>query len=58
MVRVDAVKGTLDAVGVDLTTRPVATPDLSANGFGMGREMFEIFRQTAGNAEHGAGVVV
>jgi len=33
-------------------------PDLSANSFGIGREMFETFRQTAGTATSGAGVVV
>jgi phosphogluconate dehydratase len=38
--------------------RPPATPDLSANAHGVGRELFEIFRQTAGPASEGAGVVV
>jgi phosphogluconate dehydratase len=38
--------------------RTPATPDLSANSHGVGRELFEIFRQTAGPATAGAGVVV
>ncbi len=58
VVRVDAVTGQLEAIGVDLAARTPAAPDLSANTFGLGRELFEVFRQTAGDAAHGAGVVV
>ncbi|MCG6902644.1 MAG: phosphogluconate dehydratase [Rhodobacter sp.] len=58
MVRVDAEAGVLNVLDADLATRTAAAPDLSGNSHGMGREMFELFRRTAGNAEHGAGVVV
>ena len=34
-----------------------ATADLSANHFGMGRELFEAFRHHAGRAETGASVI-
>ncbi len=57
-VRVDAATGTLDAPGVDLAARDPATPDLTANRSGLGRELFESFRALAGPASAGAGVVV
>ena len=37
--------------------RAPITIDLSGNDFGMGRELFSIFRQMAGPADHGAGVL-
>ena len=57
VIRLDAVAGTLE-VKADLSTRVPAQPDLSANGFGIGRELFEPFRRTVGTAETGAAVVV
>ena len=57
VVRVDAEAGNLEAL-VDLDARPPVIADLSANRFGTGRELFEIFRQTAGLVSDGAGVVV
>ena len=57
LIRLDAVAGTLE-VKADLSTRVPAQPDLSANGFGIGRELFEPFRRTVGTAETGAAVVV
>ncbi len=58
IVRLDATKGTIDVLGVDLATRSPATADLSGNGTGVGRELFECFRQNVGLAADGAGVVV
>ncbi|MBF9032352.1 phosphogluconate dehydratase [Rhodobacterales bacterium HKCCE3408] len=58
IVRVDAQKGTLDVLTEGVADRPAATPDLSGNSHGIGRELFEVFRQTAGPATAGAGVVV
>ena len=57
VIRLDAVAGTLE-VKADLSARAPAQPDLSANGFGIGRELFEPFRRTVGTAETGAAVVV
>ncbi|CAM8652603.1 IlvD Dihydroxyacid dehydratase/phosphogluconate dehydratase [Paracoccaceae bacterium] len=57
LIRLDAVVGTLE-VKADLSTRVPAQPDLSANGFGIGRELFEPFRRNVGTAETGAAVVV
>ena len=58
LIRVDAVNGTLENLTPDWQSRAPAQPDLSANAFGIGRELFEVFRQTAGPATSGAGVVV
>ena len=58
LVRVDAVAGVLEVLTDGVEAREVSAPDLSANSHGVGREMFEIFRQTAGPATAGAGVVV
>jgi phosphogluconate dehydratase len=58
ILRLDATKGTLDILGVDLATRTAATADLSGNGNGVGRELFEVFRRNVGLAATGAGVVV
>ncbi len=58
MVRVDAEAGTLDVLDVSVLDRPAATPDLSDNGHGVGRELFQVFRDTVGDADSGAGVVV
>jgi len=58
LIRVDAVKGTIDVLTDGVADRPHAHPDLSANSQGVGRELFEIFRQNAGPATAGAAVVV
>jgi len=58
IMRVDAETGILQVLTDGFTDHPLATADLSDNTFGTGREMFEIFRQTVGDASHGAGVVV
>jgi len=57
IVRLDAVTGVLEVVGVDLDARVAAPMDLSANAHGIGRELFEVFRQTVGPATEGARVV-
>ena len=58
IVRLDATTGTIEVKGVDLSTRTPATADLSGNGNGVGRELFEVFRQNVGLAAEGAGVAV
>lgn len=58
VIRLDATKGTIDVIGVDLSTREEAFADLSGNGNGVGRELFEVFRQNVGLASDGAAVVV
>lgn len=58
LVRVDAERGTLDVLGADISDRAPIAPDLSANGVGIGREMFEVFRNSCGRAADGAGVAV
>ena len=58
IVRLDATKGTIDVIGVDLDKRDLATADLTGNGNGVGREIFEIFRRNCGYASDGAGTIL
>ena len=58
LVRLDATNGTLDVLNVDLSTRVPAVADLTGNGNGVGRELFEAFRQIVGPSTEGAAVVV
>ncbi|WP_128254077.1 phosphogluconate dehydratase [Falsirhodobacter deserti] len=57
-MRVDAIAGIIDVLEPDFETREAVIEDLTANRFGIGRELFETFRQTVGNATEGAAVVV
>jgi len=58
MIRLDADTGMLQVLVPDeeLASRPISTPDLSANEYGMGRELFAGFRELAGRADQGASV--
>ena len=58
IIRLDAVKGTLNVLTQGVDNRTAAMPDLSGNGHGIGRELFETFRQNVGRADQGAGVIV
>jgi len=58
LIRVDASAGTLAVLTEGVADRQAAIPDLSGNANGVGRELFEIFRATAGPATAGAAVVV
>ncbi|MEM1382756.1 MAG: phosphogluconate dehydratase [Pseudomonadota bacterium] len=60
VIRLDAAAGRLE-VKVEpaaFAAREPATADLSANDYGLGREMFAAFRRAVGPAETGAAVVV
>ena len=57
-VRVDAETGQIEALVTDFDARTPVEADLSPNGHGTGREMFEMFRQSCGMAQDGAGVAV
>jgi phosphogluconate dehydratase len=58
LIRLDAVKGTLEVLvdGASFAARPLVEDDLSGNEFGLGRELFAMFRASAAPAELGAGV--
>jgi phosphogluconate dehydratase len=58
LVRVDAVAGTLDVLDPGFAERDPVAVDLSANGWGVGRELFELFRRSAGHATTGGCSVV
>ncbi|WP_050527318.1 phosphogluconate dehydratase [Pseudorhodobacter aquimaris] len=57
MIRLDATTGVLEVLDVDLDSRSDAVADLSGNAHGIGRELFEVFRQNVGPATDGARVV-
>ena len=56
IIRLDSHEGVLEAKVPDATlhARTVSTPDLTHNGYGVGRELFGTFRAVAGDAEAGA----
>jgi phosphogluconate dehydratase len=58
MIRLDSEKGTLVVLVDDATlaAREPLRPDLSGNDFGVGRELFGVFRDAVGDAESGASV--
>ncbi|KHJ53290.1 phosphogluconate dehydratase [Aureimonas altamirensis] len=58
LIRLDAEAGTLELLvdAADLAQREVAIPDLTANDYGVGRELFGIFRTMVGPASKGATV--
>jgi phosphogluconate dehydratase len=60
LVRLDSLAGTLDAhvPGAIWDQRTTAAPDVSANAYGVGRELFKLFRANAAEAERGGGVCV
>lgn len=56
ILTVDATSGDLTLHGDDAFSRDIKHPDLSKNSVGLGREMFNIFRQTVGTADTGASI--
>ena len=58
VIRVDAVAGVLEVLTEGALDRPAVTPDLSANQFGIGREMFQLYRDRVGPAANGARICV
>ncbi|MGR3661035.1 MAG: phosphogluconate dehydratase [Paracoccaceae bacterium] len=58
LVRVDAVKGTINVLESDFDSRESLKIDLTPNQHGLGRELFEVFRRNVGHAEDGAAVIV
>ena len=58
MIRLDAEAGTLEVLAEGFAARAPVEADLSANGLGLGRELFEVFRNNVGPASSGAAVVL
>jgi phosphogluconate dehydratase len=56
VIRLDATRGVLEAQvsDVELTSRPIEAIDLTPAHFGLGRELFAMFRANAASAEQGA----
>jgi phosphogluconate dehydratase len=58
LLRLDAAAGILENLAPDFATRTPVTADLTANAFGVGRELFTAFRAHVGQADTGAAVIV
>jgi phosphogluconate dehydratase len=58
IVRLDAVAGTLTALVPEFDSRTPVTADLSANEFGIGRELFAAFRRGVSSCDTGGALVV
>ncbi len=59
VIRLDPRTGTLAVIAnaADLAARAPMAPDLAANQYGNGRELFRMFRKNAQPAEMGAGIL-
>ena len=58
ILRLDAASGQIEVLSDGFIDRAPATIDLSDNEYGVGRELFGMFRQNVGGASEGASVVV
>ncbi|MGQ0611356.1 MAG: phosphogluconate dehydratase [Paracoccaceae bacterium] len=58
IIRLDAVAGTLTVLAADFDSRTPVEADLSANAFGLGRELFAAFRAGVGSSDTGAALVI
>ena len=56
LLRVDAVRGELEILTPGVFDRAPATADLTANQYGVGRDLFGVFRQNVGSADAGASI--
>ena len=59
VIRVDGQTGQMEALGVDLASRPKALrmpAHAASDSWGYGREMFSLFRKGVTSAEEGASV--
>ena len=58
VIRLDAVAGTLTLLvdGQEFAERVPVVADLSENEYGMGRDLFAVFRRNVGHADQGASV--
>ncbi|MFZ1386041.1 MAG: phosphogluconate dehydratase [Thiolinea sp.] len=54
LIRLDAEAGVLTVLAADFDSRPNVTANLDANEAGLGRELFQVFRQAVGPASGGA----
>lgn len=58
VVRLDAVAGRLTVLAPDFDSRTPVVADLSANEYGIGRELFGAFRRHAGSADTGGALIL
>ena len=58
VILLDADNGILEVQIEDLESRPSVSVDLSDNQYGLGRELFNIFRENVGPTSEGANSVL
>ena len=58
ILRFDALSGSLDNLACGYCERGIVYPDILDNEQSMGRELFSVFRRTAGLASQCAGVMI
>jgi phosphogluconate dehydratase len=58
MIELDAVNGVLRVLAEGFDDRAPVVADLSGNGHGIGRELFDVFRKNVGPATQGAAVIL
>jgi phosphogluconate dehydratase len=58
MLRVDAEIGVLEVLEADFDARTPVSVDLSGNAVGLGRELFDVFRNNCGMSSDGASPIV
>jgi len=54
MITIDAVRGEMSVDADDIDARTAGADEIAAHSFGIGRELFEAFRERATSAEEGA----
>lgn len=54
LIRLDAEQGLLTVLAADFASRSPVVANLEANEAGLGRELFQVFRQAVGSASSGA----
>ena len=54
MITIDAVRGEMSVDADDIDARAAGADEIAAHSFGIGRELFEAFRERATSAEEGA----
>ena len=54
LIRLDAEQGSLTVLAAEFESRSAVVANLEGNEAGLGRELFQVFRQAVGSASQGA----
>ena len=56
IIRLNAIEGTLNVLCDNFGNREAIQPDLSEKGYGVGRELFSMFRRPVGKSSSGSSI--